>query len=100
MTLPTLERLDLLARTPTSVVMFAVFDSAGKKVGRSFALTQRAVSFARSNAPLSYEVSRSAYEALQALCGDSVADDIETRKSVMTSALKRAAELQPDYFAH
>ena len=100
MTLPTLERLELLARTPTSVVMFAVFDSAGKKVGRSFALTQRAASFARSNTQLSYQVSRSACEALQSLCGQSLVDDIETRKAVMTAALKRASELQPDYFAH
>lgn len=99
MSLPVLERLDLLAQTPTSVVMCAVFDADGKKVGRSFALTQRAASFARSNAPLNYEVSRAAYEALQALCGGSVADDIQTRRLVMTAALKRAAEIQPDYFS-
>lgn len=101
MTLPevTLERLDLLAKTPSSLVFNAVFKHGDKRHGHSFAVSGRPRRVGPPWGELTYQVARAAHESLIELCGRAAADDIKVRRFVLAGAHLQAAKLQPDYFA-
>lgn len=101
MTLPaiTLERLDLLAKTPNSLVFNAVFEHDGKKCGHSFAISGRPRKIGQPWGELTYQVAKAAHESLIELCGKAVSDDTQVRRYVLAGAHLQAAKLQPDYFS-
>ena len=103
MTLPTLEALGVV-QTSTKTDLLCVFKS-----GESWITKQSAI-FARqkpSVTELQYMVGKSAWEAIQDAAfrqhGDAYRQHLpeeEGHKQTIESALKRAAELQPDYFPY
>lgn len=101
MTLPnvTLERLDLLAKTPSSLVFNAVFEHDGKKYGHSFAISGRPRKIGQPWGELTYQVAKAAHASLIELCGMAASDDIQVRRFVLAGAHLQATKLQPDYFS-
>lgn len=102
MTLPTLEMLGVV-QTSTKTDLLCVFRS-----GEAW-ITKQSVIFARQKPRVTefqYMLGKSAWEAIQDAAhrehGDSYRQhlpDEKGQKQAIESALKRAAELQPDYFA-